>query len=237
MADQFTAPITYFLQEGQANLDECLRIAFDGAAQHQIKKIVIFTAQGSGVRRAIEKFTSQDEYKDISLIAVQFPFGKEFTDKDGGKFTVEITREDRELFNSHGVPIIRANLPFDPIKAQFRDHGVLGQDLSLIGNALNMFCGSMNLCVQASLLACDAGEVSIGEHIVAMASDTAILVKATTTSRMLTDLIIREIFCKPAVFTIGKRETSEGAGSGLLPFPATEISTEAVATLPPPKPE
>jgi hypothetical protein len=44
----------------------------------------------------------------------------------------------------------------------------LAQDLSIVGNALNIFCGSISLCVQAVLMACDAGEVEIGEHVVVM---------------------------------------------------------------------
>jgi hypothetical protein len=83
---------------------------------------------------------------------------------------------------------------------------VLAQDLSLIESALNIFGGSMSLCVQAVVLACDAGTVNLGEHVIAMTSDTAILVQASTTRRMLRELIIREILCKPAILSIGRNE-------------------------------
>jgi hypothetical protein len=100
-------------------------------------------------------------------------------------------------------------MPFDPIRTQFSGHGVLGQDFSLIGNALRIFCGSMSLCVQAVLMASDAGHVALGEHVIAMTSDTSILVRAAGTSRFLTDLIVREIICKPVLLTIGKSEKTE----------------------------
>ncbi len=206
MPDNFTAPITYFLQEGRENMAECLDVAFRAALQHDVRKIVIFTAKGAGVRHAIEKYLPREEYKNISLIAVTFPVGKRFTDEDGNSITVDISQAERELLQDHVVPIVRAHLPFDPIRPQFRDHGLLSQDLSLVGSALNIFGGSMSLCVQAIVLACDAGHVEIGEHVIALTSDTAILARATCTSRMLTELIVREILCKPVLLTIARKE-------------------------------
>ena len=69
----------------------------------------------------------------------------------------------------------------------------------------------MSLCVQAVLMASDAGYVSLGEHVIAMTSDTSILVRAAGTSRFLTDLIVREILCKPVLLTIGKSEKAQSA--------------------------
>ena len=67
----------------------------------------------------------------------------------------------------------------------------------------------MGLCVQAVLMACDAGAIPIGEHVIACTSDTAILARATCTTKLLRDFIVREILCKPAVFDIGKKEKSQ----------------------------
>ena len=110
---------------------------------------------------------------------------------------------------SHNIPVVRAHLPFDPIRSHHKDDGILEQDFSLIGNALRIFCGSMSLCVQAVLMASDAGYVDFGEHVLAMTSDTSILARAATTSRFLTDLIVREIICKPVLLTIGKSEKAD----------------------------
>ena len=55
-------------------------------------------------------------------------------------------------------------------------------------------------------MASDAGYVSFAEHVIAMTSDTSIIARAATTSRFLTDLIVREIICKPLLLTIGKGE-------------------------------
>jgi hypothetical protein len=206
MAQQFVTPITYFLQEGRANLSECLKIAFQAAKQQNVSKIVIFTARGEGVQLALEDFCALEEYSHIRLVAVTFPQGKEFT-SEGKPLNVRISDDTQRLLEKHNVPIIRAHLPFDPIAPPFKDRGVLAQDLSLVASALNVFGGSMSLCVQAVTLACDAGVVELGEHVIAMTSDTAILVQATTTRRMLKELVIREILCKPAILTIGRNES------------------------------
>jgi hypothetical protein len=209
MARQFKIGVTHFLQEGIDNLSDCLRIAFESALTHNIGKIVIFTARGQGVRLAIEEFLSLKEYRSIELVAVTFPVGKRFTDTNHTQINVEIAEAERVLLAEHNVPIVRAHLPFDPIAGTYKERGVLGQDLSLVGNALGLFGGSMSLCVQSVAMACDAGVVDQGQHVIAMTSDTAIVVQAAPTERLLCDLVIREILCKPAILSIGRKENSD----------------------------
>jgi uncharacterized protein len=206
---QFSAPTTYFLQEGRDNLRECLKSVFQTAKVQNITKLVIFTARGEGVRLALDEFCSLDEYKHVKLVAVTFPRGKKFTDASGNSISVTIDNDNVSFFRSKEVPIVRAHMPFDPIAPLYKQRGVLGQDLSLIGEALNMFGGGMVLCVQAIVMACDAGEVGLGEHVIALSSDTAILAQATSTTRMLEELVIREVLCKPVVFSVGRKETAE----------------------------
>jgi hypothetical protein len=224
----FTTSATHFLQEGRENLKETLGAAFRAAKEHQVEKIVIFTATGEGVRLAIDEFLSLPEYDSVKLIAVTFPKGKTFTDKEGKPLPVQIATEDEKLFRARRIPIIRAHLPFDPISSPHSDRGPLAQSLSLVGDALNMFGGSMSLCVQAVTLACDAGEVEIAEHVVSLTSDTAILVQATCTRLMLQELIVREVVCKPAILTISKRETSEDPVAELAPAKGRKRLTHQV---------
>jgi hypothetical protein len=207
MTNAFEYPTEYFLQEGKENLERCLQITFKAAAAHNIKKLVIFTSAGGGVVTALQEYCSQEQYSDIQLIAVTFPSQTKFSTNDSSEFT--IPPDVCELLTTKNVPIVRAHLPFDPIRPHYQGHGVLGQDFSLIGNALRIFCGSMSLCVQAVLMASDADYIALGEHVIAMTSDTSILVRAAGTSRFLTDLIVREILCKPVLLTIGKSEKAE----------------------------
>jgi hypothetical protein len=209
MTNAYKYPTEYFLQEGKENLNLCLQATFEAAVAHNIKKVIIFTAAGRGVKMAIEEYRVHEQFAKIELIAVTFPSQIEFSAGDPSEYT--ISNDICELLACQNVPIVRAHLPFDPIRSHYKDHGVLGQDFSLIGNALRIFCGSMSLCVQAVLMASDAGHVALGEHVIAMTSDTSILVRAAGTSRFLTDLIVREILCKPVLLTIGKSEKSDSA--------------------------
>jgi hypothetical protein len=202
MSNSYKGEIQYFFHEGKENLQDCLRIAFETAISRDVKTIVIFTGIGEGPRIAIEKYLSQPTFKDIQVIAVTFPYGQRF--KDSAQ--IEISSKTIDFLLENGVPLLRAHLPFAPIAAHYRQHGILGQDLTLIGNALSIFGGSMSLCVQAALVASDAGFLELGQHAICLTSDTAILARTSPTQDFLTDFIVREILCKPMSLTVVKHE-------------------------------
>jgi uncharacterized protein len=212
MQRQFTSSITYFLQEGRENLPECLKIAFHVAKKQNIGKVVIFTARGEGVMLALENYCALDDYRDIKLVAVAFSPGRVFYGPDGSPMEVRISDEAERLMSARQVPIIRAHLPFDPIEPRYQNRGALARDMSLVESVLNVFGGGMSLCIQAAILACDSGAVAVGEHIISMTADTAILVQAAPTARMLRELTIREILCKPAILSLGRSESQIEGG-------------------------
>jgi len=214
MRDAYQYPTDYFLQEGKGNLSRCLKATFAAAAAHHVQKIVIFTSAGKGVLMALEDYCSQEPYADINVIAVTFPSQTQFTAGDPADHA--IPPELEKHFFDRNVAVIRAHLPFDPIRSHYQGHGILGQDFSLIGNALRIFSGGMSLCVQAVLMASDAGRIALGEHVIAMTSDTSVLVRAAGTSRFLTDLVVREIICKPVLLTIGKSESVESFAANTI---------------------
>lgn len=203
--NQVLESIVYFAEEGRSNMSECLRLSFAAALQYGLQRIIIFTGHGDGIQEAVDDFLSQPHYSEIRLIGVTFAQGFE-AKREGLLASHAFPEERKNAFNQVGIPIVRAHLPFDAISTQHQHSGVLAQDLSIVGNALNIFCGSMSLCIQAVLMACDAGEVGIGEHVIVMTSDTSLLVRAAPTSRLLNDLVVRQIICKPAFLTIAKAE-------------------------------
>lgn len=159
------------------------------------------------------EYCSQAEYEHISLVAVSFPAGKVFRGPDDQPFTVTFSPEDKQLFADKHVPIVSAHFPFDGLRPAGGDAGPLARDLRLIADALNMFSGSMSLCVQSVTLACDAGHVQIGENVIAMTADTSILATATVTTNMLSDLVVREVLCKPVIMDIARKESFRVPGS------------------------
>ncbi len=219
--------ITYFPSEGKANLTDCLRLSFETLVTYGLNTLVILTGSGEGVQKAIDDYLSEPNYSHIHVVGVTFAQGFVFSHE--GETRVHVFPSERKrMFAEHGIPIVQANLPFNAIATQHQRNAVLAQDLSIIGNALNVFCGSMSLCIQAVLTACDAGEVRLAEHLVVMTSDTALLVRAAPTSQLLTDLIVRQIICKPAFLTISKAEevqaepTTDSADPNTLEAAATE---------------
>ena len=198
MPSCFEHNTTYFWQEGKKNLHDCLRIAFEAAKTHDVTTIVIFTGIGEGIRAAHQDFISQEQYSHIRLVAVTFPHGHPHPH--------DVPAEDVEWMSKNDISLTRAHLPFDPIRAQYQGHGILGQDFSLLGNVVSIFGGGMSLAIQAVLMACDAGVVLKGDHVISLTSDTAILVRSAPTSNLLTDFIVREIFCKAVLMDISKKE-------------------------------
>jgi hypothetical protein len=234
MPNSYSGWIEYFFHEGKENLEDCLRIAFETAISRDVKTVIIFTGVGEGPRLAIEKYLSQPKFKEIELIAVTFPHGQRF--KEGA--LVEISPETQDFLLENHVPLLRAHLPFAPIAAHYKHHGILGQDLTLIGNALSIFGGSMSLCVQAALVASDAGYLELGQHAICLTSDTAILARTSPTQDFLTNFIVREILCKPMSLTVVKHEARltppteptlaeiEGGATPVLLPPASGDQTE-----------
>jgi len=198
--------IFYFANEGKENLRECAHIAFRAVIQHGFEKLLIFTAKGDGLQAALEIQEQISEYSQIKLVGVTFPQGKLFAEKEGEQPPTQIDDILLGRLKEAQIPIVRARLPFDPIWSTYPTKNVLAQDMSIIGNALNTFGGGMSLCFQAALMACDAGEVQWGEHVVVMSADTALIVQAAPTDHFLTDLIVREILCKPAFLTVSRKE-------------------------------
>jgi len=183
-------------------------VSFQAALQQGIDKMIIFTAFGEGVKMALEQFCSSPEYQHIKLVAVTFPAGKRFTNPQNEPVLVAIGDDVTALMKAQGVPLVRAHLPFDSIEPGAAQKTPVGRGFNLLGETLNMFCGSMSLCVQSVALACDAGHVEAGDHVIALTSDTSILATAAVTRRMLSQLVVREIICKPAILTIGRKEAS-----------------------------
>jgi hypothetical protein len=89
----------------------------------------------------------------------------------------------------------------------------------------------MSLCVQAVLMACDAGEIEIGEHVIVMTSDTALLVRAAPTARLLTDFIVRQVICKPTFLTVTKAEKLDLPSEKVAEQPSIGLSEENVTQL------
>ena len=99
--------------------------------------------------------------------------------------------------------MVSAHLPFKPLG---------GPDsptphATIVGEVLSILGGGFPLCVQATLMACDSGAVEVGERVMAVSADTALVLLATRTETFLSasmGLLVEEIVCRPAMFNISK---------------------------------
>lgn len=203
--------ITYFEQEGRQNLGDVLnRIKRDYKIREEIRnlKIIIFTSFGEGPALAYNKLKEFNP----KIIAVTFPPGTSAkrTNDEGTIIETAIRIPDnlRKFFDGVGVTVLTGRLPLEG----FDGVDSIKQHMKLIRDVLSLFGGGFSLCVQAVLLACDMGAVSVGERVVVLSGDCAAVVTASNTAKFLSHeegLSINEILCKPRMLSITRRPTKE----------------------------
>jgi hypothetical protein len=79
--------------------------------------------------------------------------------------------------------------------------------LTGIREALRLISGGLGLVVQAAAMACDAGAIKEGEHIISFAADTAAVITASHADTIFlpdVGMEVHEIICKPRVLTYSR---------------------------------
>lgn len=185
---------TYFLKEGKENLPRCLELSFERARATRVSHIVIFTANGEGIELACNRYLRNESYSNIRVIGVSFPYGRISSE------ALVIPQDRLALFAEFNIPILRSFNPLEGPPLPDEDEG--GQ----IRRTLQLFSGGTHLCVRGVLTACDAGYVSLGEHVITMCADTSLIVKGAPTAKFFSAFIVREFVCKPLVLDISHGE-------------------------------
>lgn len=189
-----STPITYFDGEGRENLVSVVKVVRGRLRKNSTLrglKLVILTAYGEGPVRA---YNMLQEF-DPKIIAVTFSL--DYTVKHGDQtYKPRIDPKLRKFFDGVGIKVLTGRLPFDQVEGMDGHN----RDMQLIRSAMSIFGGGVVLCVQAVLQACDMGELDVGEQVIAISGDWAVLATASTTAAAFTreqGVAINEIFCKP----------------------------------------
>ena len=195
---EYKKDITYFLKEGRVNMDKTLQLSFDAAQEYGIEHIVIYSALGAGVVKAIDDYLSKDQYSDINLIVAAFPRNTRLADGTIVDFPVSLKRRLRKL----SIPIVRLT------KKNFTQVIVKGSGINFrkIKLVSSMFGGSFPLCIEGAIAACEKGAIQSGTCVVSMSGDTAIIVTASNLQYFPGMFAIREILCKPVLMDITRKE-------------------------------
>jgi hypothetical protein len=205
--------IVYFESEGNQNLPrvlEVVRRTLKKREELRSKKLVFFTAEGQGPALAYNRFR---EFRP-TIIAVTFPpgFMLKIKNEDGTSLEKHVSISDdlRDFFNGVGIRVLTGRLPFDGISSA----GAINGEMKLMRDVLSLFGGGFSLCVQAVLQSCDMGLVEIGEQVIAISGDCAVLITASTTTKFLSadsGLSINEIICKAKNLTLTRKAPKQEA--------------------------
>jgi hypothetical protein len=196
--------IHYFPEEGKLNLEQTINFIYERAKELDIKKVIIFSGDGEGPTRAVERFRGTP----MTIIAATFPYKMPFYIEDESgtrqkRFARLSEQEIRQSLLKQGVEIIQGTMPFQDIFIP----GVRDTKLLTIYETLGLFSGGMQLCVQAIIMATEAGKVEPGEIVIAASADTAIVAQASLKSFLFhpdEGMEIKEIICKPNNLTVAR---------------------------------
>jgi hypothetical protein len=234
VSDKKALTTTYLQGEGRNHLDACMEATFSHCLDHAVNVIVIYTATGDGPCLAVERYLPQPEYSKIRLVAVTPPANRTFVadsrTPDRTYVKTGIFRERRELLEKAGVSIVSARLPFQSlVPAPVPDK--TSDPMELVERAFGVLGGGFAYCLQAVLMACDAGAVRSLERVAAMSADTALVAIASHSEAFLSPklgMLVEHIICRPALYDISKHLhfMTEFALSTNEPITQTELPLE-----------
>lgn len=150
----------------------------------------------------------------LTLVAVTFPAGQLFRAKEGDLVRTKLSDPaERNKLEDKGITIVQGTMPLQEIITP----GCSDPKIDAILRTLSLISLGLPLCVQAILMATDAGVVSAGQEVVSASADTAIVGTGVLSNWLFhpeEGLDIREIICKPhsrlmQLESRGKRDKSE----------------------------
>jgi hypothetical protein len=176
--------IIYFEDIGPQNTGITFKAVKERLNDSGIKKIVIASTTGATARMA------SDYFKDAGIRLIVIPHQYDFR-RDVNPFPRELAKELRDA--GHDVHFGTMLFHTD----QLYDSSVP----TLMANILRCFCQGIKVCFEIVMMATDAGLISRGEKVIAIAgtgrgSDTALVMQASS-SRNMKKLRVNEIICKP----------------------------------------
>jgi hypothetical protein len=178
------ANVVYFEDDGAENTEATFKLVRERLNQNKIKKIVIASTTGATAIKAMDFFKIQG----IKLIVVphQFDFHRE-----QNAFPPELIKILRD--SGHDVHFSTMLFHTDDFYGS--------NNATTMANLLRCFCQGVKVCFEIVLMVTDAGLLTSGEKVIAIAgtgwgSDTALVMQAASTQH-IKRLKVNEIICKP----------------------------------------
>ncbi len=173
------------------NTELVLAAAKKRAKELKIRDVVVATTHGGTAIRAKEVFADPK----LNLVAVGICEGYR---ENGWCFT----EEERQRLEKAGIkPLVASHVLGDGVASSFTEKSGGKSIEEIVRDTLYRFGQGMKVCVEMSLMAADAGLISMDREVMAIAgtsegTDTCIVVKPAY-PRKFYELEIREIVAKP----------------------------------------
>ena len=186
-------PTFYFDVHGGINTDKTVDLAVRRAWELGIRKAVVASETGLTALKVLDAFPEGE------VIVVSSAAGTCVEGSVIGDLRVGIPDEAMlEELKKRGAKIVRGTDPFWNLAA----HTNLVDACKLGMMYFKVICGGIHVCITAVLEATDAGHLTQGEEVVALAGsfvglDTAIVAGAANSVNFFKAFEVREIVCKP----------------------------------------
>jgi hypothetical protein len=176
--------IVYFEDIGPQNTEITFKSVKERLNESGIERIVIASTTGATARMA------DDYFKDTGIKLIVIPHQYDFH-RDVNLFPEGLVKELRNAGHDvhFGTMLFHTDKLYD------------SSIPTLMASILRCFCQGVKVCFEIVMMATDAGLVSKGEKVIAIAgtgrgADTALVMQASSSQNMK-KLRVNEIICKP----------------------------------------
>jgi hypothetical protein len=221
------AKITYFELPGKRNTDAVMQIVKKRARELGIKTVVVASYRG---------YTADKAVRALGNLKIVIVSG--FSEPTKLKLSEIFTQGDERLIKSKASVLIATHL-FSGVGQAMNKKFNSSSTEKIIAHTLQMVGIGVKVGIECTIMAADAGLVSVDEDIIAVAgtrsgADTAIVVRPVN-SQDLFDLKVKEILCKPsenrAKAELPHDSSLEGAVARMTMEAKADTRTNLVMTL------
>lgn len=199
-----------FQSEGKQNVRAVIRNVAKASNTLGVQKIIIFASSASNVvklRKALPE--------GALTLVVTFPAGMVAAARGSDEYVLigMPSTEDRRTLRQMGIPLLQGVMPMRALGE------AVSPAISTMKRVFALLGGGVELCVQAVLMATDAGYLSEGERCIVMSADTALVMRAGNAFRFMqphSKVAIEHVLCKPLTYQISRSAATpvtEGADS------------------------
>jgi len=180
----------YYERPSEADTDTTLLRARERAESLGIREVVVASTTGHTGASACQIF------KEYKLVIVRHHTGF------GTPGVQQMTPENEKAILTSGAHIVTAGHAFSGVERSMRTKRNTIGPLELMADTLRVFGEGTKVCLEITVMAADAGEISMDRPIVAIAgtslgADTALVVRPAHSNNFF-DLFVKEIITKPS---------------------------------------